>query len=54
MNPIEQSFKFDLTSVEEIVTYIKTLKNNKSNRPFSISNKLFKNSRNPSVNLSPS
>ena len=38
MNPIEQSFKFDLTSVEEIITYIKTLKN-KSNGPFSISNK---------------
>ena len=41
-NPIEQSFKFDLTSDEEIITYIKTLKNNKSNGPFSISNKLFK------------
>ena len=40
-NPIEQSFKFDLTSDEEIITYIKTLKNNKSNGPFSISNKLF-------------
>ena len=37
-NPIEQSFKFDLTSDEEIITYIKTLKNNKSNGPFSISN----------------
>ena len=35
-NPIEQSFKFDLTSDEEIITYIKTLKNNKSNGPFSI------------------
>ena len=41
-NPIEQSFKFKLTSDEEIITYIKTLKNNKSNGPFSISNKLFK------------
>ena len=40
-NPIEHSFKFDLTSDEEIITYIKTLKNNKSNGPFSISNKLF-------------
>ena len=38
-NPIEQSFKFDLTSDEEIITYIKSLKNNKSNGPFSISNK---------------
>ena len=52
-NPIEQSFKFDLTSDEEIITYIKSLKNNKSNGPFSISNKLLKNSRNPSVHLSP-
>ena len=33
--------------------YIKSLKNNKSNGPFSISNKLLKNSRNPSVHLSP-
>ena len=41
-NPIEQSFKFDLTSDEEIITYIKSLKNNKSNGPFSISNKLKK------------
>ena len=41
-NPIEQSFKFNLTSDEEIITYIKTLKNNKSNGTFSISNKLFK------------
>ena len=41
-NPIEQSFKFDLTSDKEIITYIKTLKNNKGNGPFSISNKLFK------------
>ena len=41
-NPMEQSFKFDLTSDEEIITYIKTLKNNKSNEPFIISNKLFK------------
>ena len=42
-NRIEQSFKFDLTSDKEIVTYIKTLKNNKSSGPFSISNKLFIN-----------
>ena len=41
-NPIEQSFKFDLTSDKEIITYIKTLKNNKGNGPFSISTKLFK------------
>ena len=46
-NPIEQSFKFDLTSDEEIITYIKTLKNNKSNGPFSISNKLFKRFKKP-------
>ena len=46
-NPIEQSFKFDLTSDEEIFTYIKTLKSNKSNGPFSISNKLFKRFKKP-------
>ena len=46
-NPIERSFKFDLTSDEEIITYIKTLKNNKSNGPFSISNKLFKRVKKP-------
>ena len=46
-NPIEQSFKFDLTSDEEIITYIKILKNNKSNGPFSISNKLFKKFKKP-------
>ena len=46
-NSIEQSFKFDLTSDEEIITYIKTLKNNKSNSPFSISNKLFKRFKKP-------
>ena len=46
-NPIEQSFKFDLTSDEEIITYIKSLKNNKSNGPFSISNKLFKKFKKP-------
>ena len=34
-NPIEQSFKIDLTSDKEIVTYIKSMKN-KSNGPFSI------------------
>ena len=46
-NPIEQSFKFDLTSDEEIIKYIKSLKNNKSNGPFSISNKLFKKFKKP-------
>ena len=46
-NPIEQSFKFDLTSDEKIITYIKSLKNNKSNGPFSISNKLFKKFKKP-------
>ena len=46
-NPTEQSFKFDLTSDEEIITYIKSLKNNKSNGPFSISNKLFKKFKKP-------
>ena len=46
-NPIEQSFKFDLTSDKEIITYIKTLKNNNSNEPFSISNKLFKKFKKP-------
>ena len=46
-NPIENSFKFDLTSDEKIITYIKTLKNNKSNRLFSISNKLFKKFKKP-------
>ena len=45
--PIEQSFKFDLTSDEGIITYIKSLKNNKSNGPFSISNKLFKKFKKP-------
>ena len=39
---MEQSLKFDLTSDEELITYIKTLKNNKSKRPFIISNILFK------------
>ena len=46
-NPIEQSFKFDVTSGKEIITYIKTLKNNKSNGPFSISNKLLKKFKKP-------
>ena len=46
-NPIEQSFKFDLTSDEETITYIKSLKNNKSNVPFSIFNKLFKKFKKP-------
>ena len=46
-NPIEQSFKFDLTSDEEIITYIKSLKNNKSNVPFSILKKLFKKFKKP-------
>ena len=46
-NSIERSFKFDLTSDEEIITYIKTLKNNKSNGTFSISNKLFKRFKKP-------
>ena len=46
-NPIEQSFKFDLTSDEEIITYIKSLKKNKSNGPFSISNTLFKKFKTP-------
>ena len=46
-NPIENSFKFDLTSDEKIITYIKTLKNNKSNRLFSIPNKLFKKFKKP-------
>ena len=44
---MEQSFKSDLTSDEEIITYIKSLKNNKSNGPFSISNKLFKKFKKP-------
>ena len=48
-NPIEQSFKFDLTSDEEIITYIKSLKNNKSNGPFTISNKLFKKFKKPLI-----
>ena len=46
-NPIEQSFKFDLTSGKEITTHIKTLKNKRSNGPFSISNKLFKKLKKP-------
>ena len=46
-NPTEQSFKFDLTSDEETITYIKTLKNNKSNGPLSISIKLFKRFQEP-------
>ena len=46
-NPMEQSFKFDLTFDEEIITYIKSLKNNKSNGTFSISNKLFKKFKKP-------
>ena len=44
---MEKSFKFDLTSDEEIITYIKSLKNNKSNGLFSISNKLFKKFKKP-------
>ena len=46
-NPIEQLFKFNLTSDEEIIAYIRALKNTKSNGPFSISNKLFKNFKKP-------
>ena len=46
-NPLEKSFKFDLTSDEEIITYFKTLKNNKSNGSISISNKLFKKFKKP-------
>ena len=45
--PIEKSFKFDLTSEKEIITYIKTLKNNRSNGPFSILNKIFKKFKKP-------
>ena len=43
-NPLEKSFKFDLTSDEEIITYFQTLKNNGS---ISISNKLFKKFKKP-------
>ena len=46
-NPIEQSFKFDLTSDKEIIMHIKALKNNKSNGPFNISNELFKRFKKP-------
>lgn len=47
-SPIEQSFKFDLTSDKEIITYIKTLKNyKKNNEPFSISHKRFKKVKKP-------
>ena len=41
-NHIERSHKFDLNPDEEIITYIKTLKNNESNGPFSILSNRFK------------
>ena len=49
MNPIKQSFKFDLTSDEEIIMYIKTLKNNKAMDLSAFQTNFLKNSRNPSL-----
>ena len=42
INPIENTFNLDPANTEEVHCYIKTLKNNKSTGPSSISNKLFK------------
>ena len=41
-NPVVNTFHLDPTSTEEVQSYIKTLKNNKSTGPSSIPNKLFK------------
>ena len=41
-NPVVNTFHLDATNTEEVQSYIKTLKNNKSSGPSSIPNKLFK------------
>ena len=42
INPLENAFNLYPTSTEEVQSYIKTLKNNKSTGPSSIPDKLFK------------
>ena len=46
-NPVVNTFHLDLTNTEEVRSYIKTLKNNKSAGPSSVPNKLFKQFRKP-------
>ena len=50
-NPTVTTFHFDPTNTEEVNSYIKTLKNNKSTGPSSKPNKLFKQFKNLLVNL---
>ena len=52
-NPIKQSFKFNLTSDEEIITYIKTLKIIKAMDLSAFQINFLKTLRNPSVHFSP-
>ena len=47
LNPITNAFYLDATNTEEVESYIKTLKNNKSTGPSSIPNKLFKQFKKP-------
>ena len=47
LNPVVNTFHLDPTNHEEIQSYIKILKNNKSIRPSSIPNKLFKQFKKP-------
>ena len=47
LNPIENTFNLVSASTEEVQSYIKTLKNNKSTGPSSIPNKLFKQFKKP-------
>ena len=45
--PVVNTFHLDPTNTEEVQSYIKTLKNNKSTGPSSITNKLFKQFKKP-------
>ena len=47
LNPVVNTFHLDPANPEEVQSYIKTLKNNKSTRPSSIPNKLFKQFKKP-------
>ena len=47
LNPVVNTFHLDPTNPEEVQSYIKALKNNKSTGPSSIPNKLFKQFKKP-------